>query len=164
LLSETLGKIVGLILAHSVLIGSELEEGQLLVPVVIYYQDGARKIEAFEAETQQEAVDLANTFLNSMPEKTESWAYVQDGLITLDDGNKQDVYFIEAWVKGMVEPIQLYQMYSSNPFGLIDNLKVLNYEATGLSSEDANSFATALDEGIFSHPSATKNELERWFK
>lgn len=163
MISEVLGNIVGLILAHSVLIGSELNEGELLVPVVIYYENGIRKIESFEADTQQEAVDLANQFLNSMPENTESWAYVQDGLITLESGKKQDVYFIEAWVKGMVEPIQLYQMYSFKPFGLIENIKVLNFESTGLNSEDANSFATALDEGIFSHPSASKKELEQWF-
>ena len=33
LISEAVGKIIGLVLAHSVLIGSDLQEGELLVPV-----------------------------------------------------------------------------------------------------------------------------------
>lgn len=32
LISEAVGKIIGLVLAHSVLIGSDLQEGELLVP------------------------------------------------------------------------------------------------------------------------------------
>lgn len=164
MISEVVGKIIGLVLAHSVFIGSDLKEGELLVPVVIYYQGENREIKAFEAETQQEAVNLAQDFLSSLSGKSDSWAYVQDGLITLPNGIKQDVYFIKAWSKGMSKPMELYQMYKTQPFTLVENIKVLNYADTGLSSEDADSFIGALDEGIYSHPSATKQELEKWFK
>lgn len=164
MISEVVGKIIGLVLAHSVLIGSDLKEGELLVPVVIYYQGENREIKAFEAETQHDAVNLAQEFLSSLSEKSDSWAYVQDGLITLPSGSKQDVYFIKAWAKGMSEPMELYQMYKTQPFKLVENIKVLNYADTGLSAEDVESFIGALDEGIFSHPSATKQELEKWFK
>jgi len=164
LISEVVGKIVGLILAHSVLIGSDLPEGELLVPVAIYYQGEQRDIKAFEADTQQDAVKLGQEFLSTLSEKTDSWAYVQDGLVTLSNGNKQDVYFIKAWAKGMPEPIELYQMYKTRPFTLVENIKILNYADSGLTPEDADTFITALDEGIFSHPSANKQELEKWFK
>jgi hypothetical protein len=164
LISGAVGKIIGLVLAHSVLIGSDLNESELLVPVVIYYQGENREIKAFEAETQQDAVNLAQEFLSSLSAKSDSWAYVQDGLITLPNGKKQDVYFIKGWAKGMSEPLELYQMYNTQPFKLVENIKVLNYSDTGLSDEDADSFIVALDEGIFSHPSATKQELEKWFK
>ena len=163
MISDSVGKIIGLVLAHSVLIGSELQEGELLVPVVIYYQDGLRKIEAFEAETQNEAVLLGQQFLSSLPENIESWAYVQDGLITLENGQKQDIYFIKAWANGMQLPLELYQAYQPHPFKLIDNVKVLNFGESGLDPEDTNSFISALDEGIFSHPSATKEQLNQWF-
>lgn len=164
MISGAVGKIIGLALAHSVLIGSELQEGELLVPVVIYQEGENRSIKTFEADTQEEAVILGQEFLSSLSEKSDSWAYVQDGLITLPNGNKQDVYFIKSWAKGMSEPMELYQMYTAQPFTLIENIKVLNYADTGLSAEDADSFIDALDEGIFSHPSATKQELEKWFK
>ena len=164
MISGAVGKIVGLVLAHSVLIGSELQEGELLVPVVIYQQGENRSIKTFEADTQEEAVVLGQEFLNSLSDKSDSWAYVQDGLITLPNGNKQDVYYIKAWAKGMSEPMELYQMYTAQPFALIENIKVLNYADTGLSAEDADSFIAALDQGIYSHPSASKQDLEKWFK
>lgn len=164
MVSVVVGKIAGLILAHSVLIGSELQEGELLVPLVIYYQDEGRKIKAFEAGTQQEAVNLGNSFINNLDEQVDRWAYVQDGLITLQSGHKQDVYFIKAWAKGMSEPLELYQMYKTKPYALVDNIKTINYLNTGLTIEEANSFAEGLDEGIFSHPSASKKELDKWFK
>ncbi len=164
MISGAVGKIVGLVLAHSVLIGSELQEGELLVPVVIYQQGENRSIKTFEADTQEEAVVLGQEFLNSLSDKSDSWAYVQDGLITLPNGNKQDVYYIKAWAKGMSEPMELYQMYTAQPFTLIENIKVLNYADTGLSAEDADSFIAALDQGIYSHPSASKQDLEKWFK
>jgi hypothetical protein len=164
LISEVVGKIAGLVLAHCVLIGSELKDGELLVPLVIYYQDGVRKIETFEAETQQDAVNLAQIFLTNIPENVESWAYVQDGLITMEDGSKQDVFFINAWATEMTEPLRIYQMYRTNPFTLLDKIKVLNYTETGLRTEDANLFIDALDQGIYSHPSASEEQLQRWFK
>ncbi|XPF94987.1 hypothetical protein ACM9HF_02945 [Colwellia sp. RE-S-Sl-9] len=164
MISGAVGKIVGLVLAHSVLIGSELQEGELLVPVVTYQQGENRSIKTFEADTQEEAVVLGQEFLNSLSDKSDSWAYVQDGLITLPNGNKQDVYYIKAWAKGMSEPMELYQMYTAQPFTLIENIKVLNYADTGLSAEDADSFIAALEQGIYSHPSASKQDLEKWFK
>lgn len=164
LIAEVVGKITGLILAHSVLIGSKLQDGELLVPLVIYSQEGVRKIEAFEAETQQEAVNLAHTFLTNIPDDVESWAYVQDGLITMEDGSKQDVYFINAWATGMTEPLKIYQMYSTNPFTLLGNIKVLYYAETGLRTEDSGTFIDALDQGIYSHPSASVEQLEHLFK
>ncbi len=131
---------------------------------MIYYQGENREIKTFEADTQQDAVILGQEFLSTLSEQSDSWVYVQDGLNTRSNGNKQDVYFIKAWAKGMSEPIQLYQMYNTQPFGLIENIKVLNYGDTGLKTEDADSFINAMDEGIFSHPAATKKELEKWFK
>ncbi len=164
LISEAVGKIIGLVLAHSVLIGSDLQEGELLVPLVIYYLGENREIKTFEAVTQQNAVILGQEFLHSLSQKSDSWAYVQDGLITLENGSKQDVYFIKAWAKGMSEPMELYQMYNTQPFALVDNIKVLNYADTGLTPKDADSFVAALDEGIFSHPSASEEDIGKWFK
>lgn len=163
LLTQTAGKMVGLILAHSVLIGNRLKAGELLVPLIIYYQEGIRKLEAFEAETQQEAVLRVQAFIAQIPDSVERWAYVQDGLITLNDGVKQDAYFIKAWVKGMQAPLELYQTYQLNPFMLVKTVKPINYEASGLPISEANLFTDAVNEGIVSHPLATREELQQCF-
>ena len=164
MISGVIGKIIGLVLAHSVLIGSDLKEGEVLVPLVIYYQGENREIKTFSADTQESAVVLGKKFLSTLSEKSDSWAYVRDGLITLQNGNKQDAYYIKAWAKGMSKPIELYQMYNAQPFALIDNIKVLNYADAGLTAEDSDSFVSALEEGIFSHPSAGEEDLGKWFK
>lgn len=163
LLTQTVGKMVGLILAHSVLIGNRLEEDELLVPLIIYYQEGIRKLESFEAETQKEAVLLGQAFIAQIPEDVERWAYVHDGLITLDDGAEQDAYFIKAWTRGMQAPLALYQIYQKQPFKLVKTIKPMNYEASGLPLREVNQFTDALNEGIVSHPLATREELQRCF-
>jgi len=62
LISGAIGKIIGLVLAHSVLIGSDLKEGELLVPLVIYYQGENREIETFAADTQKMRLFLGKNF------------------------------------------------------------------------------------------------------
>jgi len=64
----------------------------------------------------------------------------------------------------MSKPMELYQKYNAQPFALVDNIKILNYADTGLTPEDSDSFVAALEEGIFSHPSASEEDLEKWFK
>ncbi|NVJ61119.1 MAG: hypothetical protein HWE27_12060 [Gammaproteobacteria bacterium] len=163
MMTELLGKIVGLILAHGVLIGNDLPEGELLVPVVIYYEGNSRKLEAFEADTQQEAVDLANQFLNDLPKSVDSWTFIREGAIALSNNEKQDVYYIKAWTQGMSEPMELYQMYNTKPFELVGNIKIINFSETGIKAESASVFTKALYEGVFSHPSDNKEILRKWF-
>ncbi len=160
--TEIIGQIVGLILAHSALIGSEQAEGELMVPYAIVQKDGSQEVVDFEASSQQEAVGLANKAIEKFQKTADAWAFAQEGLITLDSGEKQDVYFIKAWTKGMSEPLRLYQMFQPQPFKLLDNIKILNFDDTGLKMENANKFISALDTGIASHPTASE-KWESWF-
>ncbi|KGK08514.1 hypothetical protein [Vibrio navarrensis] len=163
MIAEVVGNLVGLILAHSIFIGSDLQEGELMVPRVIYYENSVRKMEVFEAETQVDAVANAELFIKNLPQEVDSWAYAQDGLVTLTSGEKQDVYYIKAWSRGMLAPLELYQPYTFSPFSLDGNIKVLNYEASGLDMREENAFIRAIQEGAFAHPAAPKALLERWF-
>ncbi len=164
MIAEIVGNLIGLILAHSIYVGSELQEGELVVPKVIYYQDSAKKMEVFEADTQENAVLNAQAFINAFPEDVDSWAYARDGFITLKSGAKQDVYYIKAWAHGMATPLELYQPYQFQPFALEGNIKVLNYEASGLDMGEENVFIDAINSSAFTHPSAPKELLERWFE
>ena len=115
---ELIGNIVGLILAHSAYIGSG-QDGELMVPYVIFQSGENRDLQNFEAETQQQAVDLAHEAIEKHQNSVDAWAYAQEGLVTLEDGSKQDVYLIKAWGEGLSEPIQLYQVFQPKPFKLI---------------------------------------------
>jgi hypothetical protein len=159
---ELIGNILGLTLAHSAFLGSG-QEGELMVPYVVFQSGDNRKVQNFEAETQQQAVDLANEAIQKLQPSVDAWAYAQEGLITLENGTKQGVYLIKAWVTDLIEPIQSYQMFQPKPFKLLGNIKILNFEDSGFKMEQAEAFHTALDSGITSHNSANK-KWESWFE
>lgn len=159
--NEIVGKLLGLVMAHSALIGNSLEPGELMVPYVITEQSGKREIINFEADSQEQAVDNANKTLIELTSKDGAWAYSQDGLITTENGNKQDVYFFKIWAKGMTNPLEAYQMYDSTPFKLVGNIQILNFDETGLDMDKTEEFITALTDGINSHPTAG-DKWESW--
>lgn len=159
---ELIGNIAGLILAHSAYIGSG-QDGELMVPYVIFQSGENRELRNFEADTQHQAVHLAHEEIEKHQHLLDVWAYAQEGLVTLEDGSKLDVYLVKAWGKGLSEPIQLYQVFQPKPFKLFGNIKILNFEDAGFELEQAEAFHSALDAGITSHKKA-KEKWEGWFE
>lgn len=153
---EVIGQILGFIMAHSAAIGDSLAEHELMVPYVITINNGKRESMEFEAETQQQAVSTAEKKLPELSRSVEAWSYSQDGLVTLDNGEKQDVFFFKVWAKGMSEPLQAYQMYKKYPFKLIGNIQILNYSESGLLAKEQEQFSAGINQGIESHPTGSK--------
>ena len=158
---EVIGQILGFIMAHSAAIGDSLAQHELMVPYVITVNNGKRENIEFEAETQQQAVNAAEKKLSELSQSVDAWSYSQDGLVTLDSGEKQDVFFFKVWVKGMSEPLQAYQMYRKHPFKLSGNIQILNYSESGLLSQEQELFAEGINEGIEAHPTGSK-KWESW--
>ena len=158
---ELIGQILGFIMAHSAAIGDSLAEHELMVPYIITINNGKRESIEFEAETQQQAVNAAEKKLSELSLSVEAWSYSQDGLVTLDNGEKQDVFFFKVWTKGMSEPLQAYQMYRKQPFKLIGNIQILNYSESGLLANMQKQFSAGINEGIESHPTGSK-KWESW--
>jgi hypothetical protein len=159
--NELIGKLLGFVMAHSALIGDSLEPGELMVPYVIFEQSGKRKVIDFEADTQELAVENADKKLIELSSKEGVWAYSQDGLITTENGNKQDGFFFKVWTPGMTKALEAYQMYDSTPFKLVGSIQILNFEETGLDIDTTEEFINALTDGISSHPSAGQ-KWESW--
>lgn len=148
-------------MAHSAAIGDSLAENNFMVPYVITINNGKRESMEFEAETQQQAVNAAEKKLPKLSRSVEAWSYSQDGLVTLDSGEKQDVFFFKVWVKGMSEPLEAYQMYQKTPFKLEGNIQILNYSESGLLADKQDQFSVGINEGIESHPTGSK-KWESW--
>lgn len=159
---ELIGQLLGFIMAHSAAIGDSLELNELLVPFVITENKGERISLEFEADTQELAVAKAEKKLAELSNDVDAWSYSQDGLVTLQDGSKQDVFFYKIWSKGMSEPLQAYQMYQKHPFKLIGNVRILNYTESGLSADHQEAFIAGLDNGISAHPNGNE-KWESWF-
>ena len=158
---EFVGQVLGFIVANSAAIGDALEADELMVPYVISIKDGKREITDFESDTQELSVKLAESELAKLSESVDAWSYSRDGLITLDNGEKQDVFLFKIWAKGMSQPLEAYQMYEKSTFKLIGNVKILNYVETGLSAEHQDDFVDGLDEGIAAHPIGNQ-QWESW--
>ena len=153
---EVIGQILGFIMAHSAAIGDSLAEHELMVPYAITINNGKRESMEFEAETQQQAVNAAEKKLLELSRSVEAWSYSQDGLVTLDNGEKQDVFFFKVWAEGMSEPLQAYQMYKKHPFKLIGNIQILNYSESGLLTKEQEQFSAGINQGIESLPTGSK--------
>ncbi|TLU64198.1 hypothetical protein FE810_12925 [Thalassotalea litorea] len=153
---ENIGQLLGFIVAHSASIGDELKERELMVPFVISVLDNHPTVIDFEAETQEMAVNNAEAKLAELSLSADAWSYAQDGMVTMDDGSEQDVYFYKVWLNGMVEPLLAYQMYQKYPFKLKGNVQILNYVEAGLSPDLQEPLINGLNVGISSHDTANQ--------
>lgn len=149
------GDLLGTILAQTALVGSRLEKGDLLTPYIVKGKD--KSVVFCEAQTQQEAVNKGEEKIANLTKKSKSWAYTHEGLITLEGGNKQDIYVFKIWVPGMSEPLQAYQMVNPSPFKLVDNIKLMNYLETGLDKNAYGDFLAGLNAAIDANKEAAKN-------
>jgi hypothetical protein len=159
--TEILGNILGLTLARSAFIGSG-QDGVTLAPYIVYQQGENRQVSNFEADTQQEAIESAYASIEEYQKSVDAWAISYEGFVTLDNGEKQDIYIVKAWIGDLAEPIMIYQMFNPKPFKLIGNIKVLNFEDTGLDVDQVELLHQALDAGIESHSNANE-KWDGWF-
>ena len=154
------GKIAGLILAHTALIGSD-QEGVPIAPYAIFESGENREVINYPADSQAEAVETMQAEIQKYQDTVSAWASAQEGYISNND-EQSDIYLIKIWVPGVTEPIKFYQEFNPQPFKLKGNIKILNFEDAGFSLEDGELFHSSLDEGISSHPSAS-DKWESWF-
>ena len=92
----------------------------------------------------------------------DAWGSVQEGYVNLDDDSQLSIYLVKVWAVGLKEPLKLYQVFDPIPFKLRGNIKVMNYEESGLDLKLTEKFQLALDEGINSHKTAGK-KWDSWF-
>jgi len=158
---DLIGNLAGLILAHSALIGSG-QDGQAIAPYAIYQKAENREVVNYPAESQAIAVENMQTEISEYQHAVDAWASVQEGYISLDDDTQLDIYLVKIWAVGLKEPLKIYQAFEPMPFKLRGNIKVMNYEETGLDLMQSEKFHSALDEGINSHETAGK-KWDSWF-
>ena len=149
------GDLLGTILAQTALVGSQLEKGDLLAPYIVVGND--KSVLFFEGETQQQAIDKGEIKTAEFTKQSQAWAYTHEGLITLQNNQKQDIYVFKVWVTGMSQPLQAYQMINPSPFKLIDNIKLMNYLETGLDKDAYGDFLNGLNAAIDANKETAKN-------
>lgn len=147
--------LAGFVLAHAAWSVSDLPEGELLVPMVITEVGGERKLTRFEAETQEQAIAIGKKFVADQQASSSAWAFAREGQMKTSDGYI-NVLAVDAWAKGMTEPItfiQPFQPYASGAFKLLGPAAPV-VAGSMLSPEQSEAYLSVLYRGVGEHGKA----------
>jgi hypothetical protein len=147
--------LAGFVLAHATWSVSDLPKGDLLVPLAVVEVGGERKLVRFEAETQENAIAKGKEFVVTQQSTATAWAFVREGQMKMNNG-KIDVLVIDAWAKGMSEPItfiQPFQPYASGSFKLLGPA-VPVVAGSMLNPEQSEPYLSVLYRGVSGHGKA----------
>jgi hypothetical protein len=155
MMPDSLVLLAGFALAHAAWSVSDLPAGELLVPLAVVEKDGRRQLLRFEARTQEEAIAQAKAALAQRQAELDAWALAREGVMSRGAG-KVDVLSVDAWAKGMGQPITFVQEfipYSSGAFQVRgDALAIV--DGRTLAGAEAARLVAKLYEGVRQHPKA----------
>jgi hypothetical protein len=123
--------LAGFALAHAAWSVSDIPAGELLVSLAVVEKNGGRQPEL------------------------DAWAFVREGVLSRGTG-KEDVLSVDAWAKGMRQPItfvQEFRPYSSGAFRVRGDAMVI-VEGRALEGAEAARLVEKLYEGVRQHPKA----------
>jgi hypothetical protein len=148
----TLAFYTGYAFCQAVNVQHVTEEGALMVPFVVHWQGDRPNAVPYPAQTQEEAVARARVARESQAPDMTGWSSGRDGLVTLSDGTKHDVLFIEASVPGLNEPVTLVYLYKRNPFALVGGLNFMPNTQVRQTDIERKEFMSDFRRGIGAHP------------
>jgi hypothetical protein len=155
MMPDSLVLLAGFALAHAAWSVSDLPTGELLVPLAVVEKDGRRQLLRFEAKTQEQAIAQAKAALIQRQPELDAWALAREGVMSKGAG-KVDVLSVDAWAKGMGQPITCVQEfipYSSGTFRVGgDALAIV--DGRTLAGAEAARLVAKLYEGVRQHPKA----------
>ncbi len=145
--------LAGFALAHASWSISDVEPGELLIPLAVIETQGQRQLVRFEANSQEEAIARGKRAMTDAEETSDAWAFAREGLMTIGD-KREDVLVVEFWARGMAQSAILYQRFrpvgSSQSFLLIGDPEVA-IAGQVLDSASARPFLDNVLAGVRSH-------------
>jgi hypothetical protein len=150
-------EFAGFVLHHCAEIADDNRQGELICPFAVLWNLEGRRVVAFEAETQEEAVERGWLSLEESRERGEWWAFGREGLIRTDNG-ALDVLLVSLWTPDQDDPFTVTQSFGRSDDGgmyLIGQSELLLGGRTGAQSV-LKWDTEALRRGIESHPKGTR--------
>src|ERR1700676_3020460 len=111
-MSKLFDDLVFFALDHGV---NSVREGGVLVPFIVYENDGKRSLHRYAADTLEESLRQARLAASRLPRTVEACAMAYDGFVTLKD-NKYDAIIVEAAEHGKPVGVKLAQRYYPKRF------------------------------------------------
>jgi len=149
----------GFTLGHALWSVSDLPADELLMPLLITEDASGRRLQRFEAETQDSAVTAGKLAADSAREAGHAYAFAHEGVIR-EAGEPVDVILVEFWAPGAPATYSVVQRMQRMTATMAFRATSLSLAADGRSvaGQLAQELADGLGVGIESHPEAAK----RW--
>lgn len=148
---ELLAFYLGYAFCQATYVQTVLEPDALMVPFVVHWEGEKANAIPYPANSQAEAVEKMINARNNQPASSSGWSSGRDGLITLREGIKHDVLYIEASVPELSSPVAMFYLYKTKPFTLVENFNFQNHPEVRQSMEENEQFMTNFKHGIESH-------------
>lgn len=129
------------------------EEDELLCPLAITFDGQQQQLLRFEAGSQEEAIERAYSTLADRSFLVE-WALAREGLFK-SAGGPIDVLLVDAWARGLDEPVVFAQPFSPAASGRFRLLGRPEVYVSGQASTDP-SLTERLKRGVLSHQEAAE--------
>jgi len=147
--------IAGYVLAHATYSVSDLNSGELLIPLAVTQTGETQEVLRFEAETQEEAIVKAKKELNKLKSSVDIYAFAREGRLKQENEKEIDVIIIDAWEKGLNHKVTIIQPFKPNngnsEFKILPGTMVV-IDGESLDSKKENDFIKIVEEGISYHP------------
>lgn len=139
----------GYAFCQAVHLQSVLEPDALMVPFVVEWNGESALAKPYPANTQQEAVQLQLEAIQKIEDELLPWSAGRDGLLTLNDGSKNDTLVITSGTPGLKEELTVLHMYKTQPFSLVGNFLIQPPYNNFLKEKDGNTiFFSSFVEGV----------------
>lgn len=150
--------LAGFALAHAAWSVRDAPHADLLVPFVVVRSDGQQELIAFEAASQDEAVEEGKRAAARLAGRAEAWAFAREGMLRrTGEGAGQEVLVVEFGGEGVGGRYVLIQPYArataDRAFVLVGDL-ILTLAGEVLDGEDARSVLDGMAQGVGQHAAA----------
>ena len=150
-------EFAGFVLLHCAAIADGNRQGELICPFAVLWDEYGRRVEAFESETQDEAIEKGWASLVQSQELGEWWAFGREGLSRTPSG-ALDLLVVSVWTPVQVQPFTVTQGFGRTADqGLVLVGPASVYVGDRSGAEPFEEWdRDALTQGIASHPSGAR--------
>lgn len=153
--------LAGFVLAHAAWSLSDCEDEDLLCPLAIVEQhDGARRLQRFEADTQEAAIIAGKAAMRDASLSSAAWAFAREGAWrAMASEEASDVLAIDLWAAGMAGAATLIQPFERARRGARFRIAGVPRIVVGdmlLARDDAGAIVEAIVAGVSAHAAVAK--------
>jgi hypothetical protein len=156
---ESSARLAGFALAHAAWSICDATHGELLTPLLIVDDAGAREMMRFESAIQDAAIEEGKRAVTRLSSRVDMWAFAREGLLRLRGSDvAQDVLVVEFAWRGQEERyavIQPYEHASGRELFRLAGDPIITRGGEVMDAAASEALWNVLNEGARAHPGVT---------